>query len=136
MLSKRKDSDNMKKQEKISTLRSIRNECFEKQLKTIKANNPELSEKEAKKKAKEVPEVIALDEAIKVLKGTESKKIYYIENTKDDWGRTYISGYYSSLNKAKAGLKNHCDWYRPRGTGKIYEKELNKDEEGKLVYEN
>ena len=50
MLSKRKDSDNMKKQEKISTLRSIRNECFEKQLKTIKANNPELSEKDAKKK--------------------------------------------------------------------------------------
>lgn len=64
------------------------------------------------------------------------KKIYYIENLVTEW-RTRIVGYYSSLENAKEALKDCADWYRPNGTGKIYEVELDSHEKyPKLVYEN
>lgn len=32
-----------------------------------------------------------------------------------------VSGRYLTLEAAEEALKNFCDWYRPKGTGRIYE---------------
>lgn len=50
---------------------------------------------------------------------TIENKLYYIENTVGE-RHCEISGYFSDLEKAKAALKQCNDWYRPKGTGKIY----------------
>lgn len=61
--------------------------------------------------------------------------IYYIENTIDEW-HTKISGYFKTLGDAQDGLKECADWYRPKGTGKIYFKEFGLDKPARLVFEN
>lgn len=63
------------------------------------------------------------------------EKIYYIENTVDEW-HTEISGYFATLDKAKEALKDCRDWYRPQGTGRIYEVGFGLGKRPKLVYEN
>ena len=64
-------------------------------------------------------------------------KIYYIENNVDERGTHVIMGYYSTLEKAKEALKDCCDWYRSKGTGEIYEVELDaKHQYPELVYKN
>ena len=63
-------------------------------------------------------------------------KIYYILNTTNEYC-THITGYFSSLDKAKEALKQCCDWYRSYGTGRIYEIELDSlSSIPKLVYKN
>lgn len=63
-------------------------------------------------------------------------KIYYIENTINEFN-SRINGYFTSLPKAKEALKDCCDWYRSKGTGKIYAIETNKlGAFPVLVYEN
>lgn len=62
-------------------------------------------------------------------------KIYYIENTVNEFHRVIV-GYYSTLKKAKEALKDCCNWYRPKGTGYIYEVELDTDSTPKLVYKS
>ena len=61
-------------------------------------------------------------------------KIYYIETTNNEWDSS-IKGYYSTLEKAKEALQHESNWYRPNGTGEIYELTLDTNET-KLVYEN
>lgn len=61
-------------------------------------------------------------------------KIYYIYTTDNEWSGS-IKGYYSTLEKAKEALQDESDWYRPNGTGIIYELTLDTNEV-KLVYEN
>ena len=47
--------------------------------------------------------------------------IYYsIVNTTSDRTRGE-TGRYKTYEEAKENLKNHCDWYREKGTGTIYE---------------
>ena len=47
--------------------------------------------------------------------------IYYsIVNTTSDRTRGE-TGRYKTYEEAKEDLKNHCDWYREKGTGTIYE---------------
>ena len=48
------------------------------------------------------------------------KKIYYIENTIDEF-HTKITAYFETFEEAKEGLKSCYDWWSPNGTGKIYE---------------
>lgn len=62
------------------------------------------------------------------------EKLYYIENTVDEW-HTKISGYFATLDNAKEALKDCFDWYRPHGTGRIYEVELGLGHQPKLVYQ-
>lgn len=72
---------------------------------------------------------------MKLCDDLETKKIYYIENLVSEWC-SRIVGYYSTLENAKEALKDCADWYRPNGTGKIYEVELDSNElYPKLVYE-
>lgn len=62
-------------------------------------------------------------------------KIYYIENTVDEHN-TQINGYFRTLDEAKEGLKDCCDWYRPKGTGRIYMVAFGLHSKPELVYEN
>ncbi len=62
-------------------------------------------------------------------------KIYYIENTIDEW-HTDIQGYFHTLDDAKEALKDCADWCRPKGTGKIYSIKFGLDQNPKLEYEN
>ena len=61
-------------------------------------------------------------------------KIYYIETTDNEWSSS-IKGYYSTLEKAKQALQHEGNWYRPKGTGEIYELTLDTNK-CRLVYEN
>ena len=61
-------------------------------------------------------------------------KIYYIETTDSEWSHS-VKGFYSSLDKAKENMCHFSDWYRNKGTGKIYELTLDINEH-KLVYQN
>lgn len=62
-------------------------------------------------------------------------KIYYIENSINEYRRE-IMGYFSSIDGAKNALKDCCDFYRSKGTGKIYSIELNVlNAKAKLEYE-
>jgi len=63
------------------------------------------------------------------------KYIYYIENTVNE-SRSKISGYFDNAQDASEALKNCEDWYRPKGTGKIYRVELGLCNQPELVYEN
>lgn len=61
-------------------------------------------------------------------------KIYYIKTT-DNERSSSIKGYYSTLEKAKEALQDESNWYRPNGTGEIYEITLDTNEVN-LVYDN
>ena len=68
-------------------------------------------------------------------------KIYYIATTRE-FGQD-ICGYYSDFATAKKNMIHFSNWWRPKGTGRIYEVDLNiptTDVLGKqnprLVYEN
>lgn len=58
-------------------------------------------------------------------------KIYYIQTYGEF--RSYIEGYYSTLEKAKENMCHFGDWYRAKGTGEIYEVTLDTNET-RLVY--
>lgn len=45
---------------------------------------------------------------------------YEIRNSVSE-SRTTVTGRYATLDMAIEALKDCCDWYRPKGTGKIYE---------------
>lgn len=62
-------------------------------------------------------------------------RIFYIKNTIDEW-HTSISGYFKTLDDAKEGLKDCADWFRPKGTGKIYSIGFGLDKNPKLEYES
>ncbi|MGN0004567.1 MAG: hypothetical protein ACI37Z_01120 [Candidatus Gastranaerophilaceae bacterium] len=63
-------------------------------------------------------------------------KIFYILNTTGERSRQ-ISGYFSTLEKAKQALKACSDWYRENGTGKIYSINIDELEPvPELIYEN
>lgn len=65
---------------------------------------------------------------------TTENKIYYIQNTVDE-RYSKIRGYFSTLEKAKEELKKCSDWFRPKGTGKIYSINLDVlNDEPKLEY--
>lgn len=68
-------------------------------------------------------------------KGEKEMKIYFIKNTINEYDTT-IRGYFSSLDNAKEALKKCEDWWRSKGTGRIYEVELDTlNSYPKLVYE-
>ena len=48
-------------------------------------------------------------------------KIYCIKNTIDSYGTLIIVGFYSTYEKALEAVQECADWYRPKGTGHIYE---------------
>lgn len=60
-------------------------------------------------------------------------KLYYIENTVSEIN-SCVRGYFSSFEDAKECLKDCCDWYREKGTGKIYEVKFGLNEKPKLIY--
>lgn len=47
-------------------------------------------------------------------------RYYEIENTVSEWDST-VTARYLTLDEAKEGLKNCCDWFMHKGTGTIYE---------------
>ena len=49
--------------------------------------------------------------------------VYYIETTKNEW-KSDIDGFFNTLEEAKEALKECSNWYRPKGTGKIFLKTL------------
>lgn len=61
--------------------------------------------------------------------------VYYIKNTVSE---TYqdIKGYFKTLDEAKNALNKCSDWYRPRGTGRIYWVEFGLNKRPKLMYKN
>lgn len=63
------------------------------------------------------------------------KGIYYIENEIGEFASS-IQGYFTSLDDAKEALKLCSDWYRPKGTGKIYFTEFGLKGKTTLVYKN
>ena len=69
-------------------------------------------------------------------KEPDRNKIYYIQNTINEY-QSRITGYYSSFEKAKEALKECNDWYRSKGTGKIYKVQLDVSAFfTTLIYEN
>jgi hypothetical protein len=50
-------------------------------------------------------------------------KLYYIENAASE-RHSLINGYFSTLQKAQEALKDCCDWYRSKGTGEIYQVDI------------
>lgn len=63
------------------------------------------------------------------------KGIYYIENSINEFASS-IQGYFTSLDDAMEALKSCSDWYRPKGTGKIYFTEFGLKGKTTLVYKN
>lgn len=61
--------------------------------------------------------------------------IYYIETTKNEW-TSGIDGFFNTLEEAKEALKECSNWYRPKGTGKIFFKEFGLNTIPKLIYNN
>lgn len=61
-------------------------------------------------------------------------KLYYITNTINEW-QSKTSGFFKSLDEAMKALEECCDWYRPKGTGCIWEVEFGLNKRAKLVYE-
>ena len=62
--------------------------------------------------------------------------IYVIENACNERGDTSSSGYFFSLGDAVDAIKTCSDWYRSKGTGKIYRYEPGAHKAGVLVWEN
>ena len=52
---------------------------------------------------------------------TECPSFYYYEihNTISE-SQTAVTGRYATKSAAMEAFKDCCDWYRPKGTGKIY----------------
>ena len=52
----------------------------------------------------------------------EQKEVFeyfYIENSVSEWNFD-ITGRYTSFNAAREALKEKCDWYSSKDTGRIY----------------
>ena len=62
------------------------------------------------------------------------KEIFYIENSISE-RNSCIRGYFSNLDDAKEALKDCNDWYRSKGTGRIYRIEFGLHALPVLVYE-
>lgn len=66
------------------------------------------------------------------------KEFFCIRNTINEYDQQ-ISGYYETFDEAKAALKHKSDWWKPKGTGKIYKIQFNKETDNYtkeiLVYE-
>ena len=51
----------------------------------------------------------------------EDKIIWYeVRNTVDEYGHEELVASCKTLDEAKVKLRGCCDWYRERGTGRIY----------------
>lgn len=50
-------------------------------------------------------------------------KYYEIENSVSEY-KTQVTGMYTTYDAAIKALEYKCDWYRPKGTGTIYEVSL------------
>jgi len=61
--------------------------------------------------------------------------IYMIENTVDEL-HTKISGYFPTEDEALDALKECEDWFRPKGTGRIYFREFGLNKTRRLVFSN
>ena len=44
---------------------------------------------------------------------------FELRNTISEYHNT-VSGRYTTLDDAKKDMENHCDWYSPNNTGKIF----------------
>lgn len=64
----------------------------------------------------------------------EEDGVYFIKNTVDEWN-TIITGYFRTFDEAKEALKECSDWYRPKGTGRIYFQKFGADQGSKMVFE-
>lgn len=52
---------------------------------------------------------------------TDDKVILYeVRNTIDEYGHEEVVARCKTLDEAKVKLRDCCDWYRERGTGRIY----------------
>lgn len=80
-----------------------------------------------------VPDTSIIEAEKKSIAEANNNKFYYIENTVDEHNSDIIT-YCKTLDDAKERLKVCCDWYRPLGTGRIYEIEFGKSPIGKLIY--
>ena len=63
----------------------------------------------------------------------ELNGVYFIENTINEFATT-VKGYFSTLDDAKEALKECSNWFRPKGTGRIYFQEFGLNKPTKLVY--
>ena len=61
--------------------------------------------------------------------------VYYIKNTISEFS-SECRGYFKTLDEAKEALKKCSDWYRPKGTGRIYWVEFGLNKCPKLMYKN
>ena len=59
--------------------------------------------------------------------------IFYIENTYDEF-HTRIRGYFKTFEDALQSLAKCSDWYRDKGTGRIYMMELGLDKHPFLMH--
>ena len=59
--------------------------------------------------------------------------VYYIKNTVSEYNSA-ISCYFKTLDEAKEALKKCSDWYRPKGTGRIFWVEFGLNKRPKLIY--
>lgn len=64
----------------------------------------------------------------------EEDGVYFIENTVDECN-SRITGYFRTFDKAKEALKECSDWYRSKGTGRIYFQKFGADQGSKKVFE-
>lgn len=62
-------------------------------------------------------------------------KIYLIENTVDERS-TKVSGYFKTYDEAYEVLKECADWWREKGTGKIWEVSFGLHAQRKKVYDS
>lgn len=60
--------------------------------------------------------------------------MYYIENTVNEYDSTIV-GYFETFEGAVTALQNCSDWYREKGTGRIYQIGFGLNKRPKLVYE-
>lgn len=61
--------------------------------------------------------------------------VYYIKNTISEFS-SECNGYFKTLDEAKEALKKCSDWYKPKGTGRIYWVEFGLNKRPKLMYKN
>ena len=60
--------------------------------------------------------------------------VYYIKNTVSETCQD-VTGYFKTLDEAKNALNKCGDWYRHRGTGRIYWIKFGLNKDPKLMYE-
>jgi len=61
------------------------------------------------------------------------KGYYFIENTVDEWSTREV-GSFETKDEAIEALAECEDWYRPKGTGRIYFQEFGLHKTPKLIY--